>query len=119
MLKIKEKKAIEEYKNILIKLFDDKLDSIILFGSKARGDDRKDSDIDLMIIRNDNPKNAYDRIWQKTIEHSGELTLKYGNIDISPRVEVKHFFNTVYSPFFEQVKKEGVILWSRRIKESL
>jgi len=119
MLKTQEKKVVEEYKNILIKLLGAKLDSIILFGSKARGETGKNSDIDLMILRTDKPKSAYDNLWQEAVKHSGELTLKYGNIDISPKIESKKNFNDIYSPFFDRVKKEGIVLWSRKAKMNL
>ena len=110
---------MEEYSDILIKLLGNKLYSIILFGSKARGNIEKNSDIDLMILRTDEPKNAYDNLWQEAVKHSGKLTLKYGNIDISPKIESIKNFNNIYSPFFDRVKKEGVVLWSRKAKMNL
>ena len=119
MLKIKEQKAIKEYKDTIINLLGNKLDSIILFGSKARGKTKKNSDIDLMILRTDKPKSAYDKLWQEAVKYSGELTLKYGNIDISPKIESKETFNNIYSPFFDRVKKEGILLWSRKAKMNL
>ena len=119
MLKVKEKKAVEEYKDILVDFLAERLDSIILFGSKAINRDKKDSDIDLMILRTDNPKDPHDHIWQKIVEYSGEMTLKYGNIDISPRVESKNLFKKTYSPFFERVKKDGVIIWNQKTNKSL
>lgn len=115
----KEKQAIIEYKDFLIKTFPNQLDSIILFGSKARHEDTKNSDIDLMILRNDNPKKTYDNVWRRIVEYSGEITLRYKDIDISPRIESKKIFYNTYSPFFDQVKKEGKILWSHKTKKNL
>lgn len=47
-LKQNEKKAIRETKRILQERFP--VQEVILFGSKARGDDDEESDIDLMLL---------------------------------------------------------------------
>ena len=52
-----EKQALKEFKNQLIKKFGSNLVILKLFGSKARGDFHKESDIDvLVIIKNLNQK---------------------------------------------------------------
>ncbi|MFP3234201.1 MAG: nucleotidyltransferase domain-containing protein, partial [Sulfolobaceae archaeon] len=59
----------EPYKSLLEKLtkllqeeFQDKLISVVLYGSIARGDNRKDSDIDLLLVIKDLPKTITERI---------------------------------------------------------
>jgi predicted nucleotidyltransferase len=46
----KEKKAIELFKARLTERLPDEKVELLLFGSKARGDDRRGSDIDLMLL---------------------------------------------------------------------
>ena len=46
----KEKKAIELFKARLAERLPDEKVELLLFGSKARGDDRRGSDIDLMVL---------------------------------------------------------------------
>ncbi|MEM4484005.1 MAG: nucleotidyltransferase domain-containing protein, partial [Candidatus Methanomethylicia archaeon] len=45
----------------LLEYFGDKLISIIVFGSVARGEARKDSDIDLFLVIKDLPKSRFER----------------------------------------------------------
>ena len=59
----------EPYKSLLEKLtkllqeeFRDKLISVVLYGSIARGDNRKDSDIDLLLVIKDLPKTITERV---------------------------------------------------------
>ena len=59
----------EPYKSLLEKLtkllqeeFQDKLISVVLYGSIARGDNRKDSDIDLLLVIKDLPKTITERV---------------------------------------------------------
>ena len=41
---------LEEYRNGLRAVFGDALDSVVLYGSCARGEDREDSDIDVLCV---------------------------------------------------------------------
>ncbi len=45
----------------LLKEFNGRLRSLVVYGSVARGDYRKDSDIDLLLIIDDLPKNRFER----------------------------------------------------------
>jgi len=45
-----ENKWLERYRALLYERYPGLVEDIILYGSKARGDSREDSDIDLMIV---------------------------------------------------------------------
>ena len=48
-LQPEEKKVVDEYIDLIRARFPDRISTITLFGSKARGDSRSESDIDLLI----------------------------------------------------------------------
>jgi predicted nucleotidyltransferase len=46
----KDRMALEKFKRLLNEQLPGIVEEVILFGSKARGDDRPDSDIDILVI---------------------------------------------------------------------
>jgi predicted nucleotidyltransferase len=56
------KQLLNKFKRKLLARFKDKLVSLVLFGSVARGTARKESDIDLLIILKDAPDSYYERL---------------------------------------------------------
>lgn len=81
---------------------------IILFGSRARGDARKDSDWDLLIILN-KPKieaSDFDRISYPLYElgwNEGE--------HFSPKLyTTKEWMKRSFTPFYKNIEKEGLVL---------
>lgn len=80
---------------------------IILYGSKARNDDRKDSDWDLLVLLNTSILNFSNE--QKILDDFYELELESGEV-FSPLIytksdwENKHFFTSLY----ENIQNEGI-----------
>ncbi len=82
--------------------------TLILFGSYARGDYREDSDIDLLILINDD-KVTHDEENRITFPLY-DIGFKTGMI-ISPMVyTLKDWANHRVTPFYENVNSEGVAL---------
>ena len=50
MLPKRKEKALRRFKELLLEQFENEIVGIRLFGSKARGDARFDSDIDVLVI---------------------------------------------------------------------
>jgi predicted nucleotidyltransferase len=101
------KSALTEVKKILKDLYKEKLKKIILYGSYARGEQNKDSDIDLAIILKDNisPFKEIDRIIDKIYD----IELKYKLlISVHPISEKK--FENEKNSFLLNVKEEGVLI---------
>ena len=102
---------LEQYTEILQKIYGNHLRRVILYGSYARGDYTKDSDIDIMILLDMSDMD----IKQYRHDLSGE-TFEFNmdhDLDIKPIAKSeKHFLNWVdVYPFYANVKKEGVKLF--------
>lgn len=83
--------------------------SLILFGSYARGDNTKSSDIDLLILIDKDKISYFD---EKRIKYPlYDLEFETGMI-ISPIVFSRKDWETRHSitPFYNNVKREGIIL---------
>ncbi len=81
---------------------------VILFGSCARGEEHKESDIDLVIILK---RTANYSEQQKITTPLYDLEIESGFI-ISPKVFSENDWNGKYSitPFYENVMREGIEL---------
>lgn len=104
-------KLLEQYVALLHKIYGSYLKTVILYGSYARGDYRKDSDIDIMILLD-----MEDMDIKKFRHNLSDTTFDFNmdhNLDIKPIAKSKaHFDNwaDIY-PFYANVKKEGVKLF--------
>ena len=83
---------------------------VILFGSAARGDDKPESDLDILVIKNTN-KNYYDRVFE---------AMKHVNTDKSVDMIVftPEEFEKAQNEkrvFIKQVLKYGVNLYEQAI----
>jgi predicted nucleotidyltransferase len=80
---------------------------IILYGSRARGDNKRDSDWDVMILLK--RKNVDKNIEQTFRHHLFDLELEIG-VPISVFVYSKSDWEGKYSvtPLFRSIKKEGI-----------
>jgi predicted nucleotidyltransferase len=115
------KKIAEELKEKVISKLSDELDSIVLYGSVARNETTRDSDIDVLIIAKTTDKRVYDSILRMStdidLDHNTLTSLVYLN-----RAEFEKYFK-MNSPFINSVLKEGVVLYDngtfRRICESV
>ena len=97
------KKTSQEIK----KIYGDRLDRIILFGSQARGDARPDSDIDVMIVLKNNFN--YFQESQRISEPIADLCLEY-NVLISCAFATREQFQQRNTGFFRNIRREGVAL---------
>ncbi|HDG68200.1 MAG TPA: nucleotidyltransferase domain-containing protein [candidate division Zixibacteria bacterium] len=102
---VKTKKAIDEFKRELRKLYGGRLKSLILYGSYARGEATVDSDIDLLVVLEGEvyPGEEIDRM----IDIITEINLKY-NVLISVYPVSEENYEKLNSPLLMNVRKEGV-----------
>lgn len=107
-LKPDERKAIHAFSRRLRKSLGKQVLSVLLFGSKARGSSRRDSDIDIYILVKNNTMRVHDRVGSITANILDEY-----DILISPVVYDQHEERRnleLRSFFFEAVKAEGIPL---------
>ena len=102
---MRHEKAVEEFVQKLKEKFEDKIESIIIFGSYARGESKEGSDIDVLIIGNIKLDDVIDVAYP--------IFLKYG-VYISPIVMSRDYFEMLKAEktgFIENVLKEGITLY--------
>jgi len=99
-------KIIQEFKSRIKKIYGNKLQNIILYGSWARNEANEHSDIDLLVIikKDIKPGEEIDRM----INIITEINLKY-NILISVYPVSEKNYLTLKSPILMNVRKEGII----------
>ena len=112
MKKIPKKitKSINELLILVDQVFGEKAKRVILYGSYARGDFNRSSDIDVMILTDLNEDELIeyrDKLWD--LAYDIELE---NNVILSPLVKNIDKFNYWINalPFYMNVEKEGVIL---------
>jgi predicted nucleotidyltransferase len=94
MLSVQEKTALKEFKNRLKEILESQLLELKLFGSKARGDDKPDSDLDVLVIVTTDDWCIRDEVYDVATD-----ILLQSDVCISPKVISKNKF--------DQMSKEG------------
>jgi len=82
---------------------------VILYGSRARGDNKRDSDWDVMILLS--RENVDKKVEQTFRHHLLDIELEIG-VPISVFVYSKSDWEGKYSitPLFKSIKKEGILI---------
>lgn len=104
----REAKAIGAYENLLINRFPRSIKKLMLFGSKARGDFHRNSDVDILVVLKRNNKKTAKEITILTHEPIAKYM-----VDISPIVVGEKFFKR-WSPLLEHIKRDGITLWTNK-----
>jgi len=97
--------TLAELKRELAPLYSDRLKGLYLFGSRARGDARADSDIDLLIVLDAIPSYGAEVDW--TSELVARISLDSG-VSISPVFVSETAWRSESSPFLENVREEAI-----------
>ena len=99
------KNRIEIAQEFANKIKNEYINSIVLFGSVARGEDNDDSDIDILIISN-NTEIIEDAISNETFN----IIAKYHELISAHVISEKHYEETKDYSFLTNVMKDGIIL---------
>jgi predicted nucleotidyltransferase len=96
----------EEFVSKVGKLYGDRLNKVILFGSYARGEQHEESDVDYMVVLNDDDIKSYNEI-DRLSPVMSDLGLKYGFwISAIPYTKQKLYFGN--TPLGFNVIQEGI-----------
>ena len=89
--------------------FGDKLKKIILYGSYARGDYDSESDVDILVLIDDNNLYQYRIIRNKIVSDF----LEEFDFIVSIRINDEHIFSDYKNiiPFYKNVLKDGIFLY--------
>ena len=101
--------AVKEFVRRAREKYEDKIDSIILFGSVAREEAKEDSDIDILVVVNERDIEDMKEIngiaFEVSMEFSQSISPKiYAVNEIVNRLEIG-------APFINEVLKDGVPLY--------
>ena len=92
----------------LRKVFGEKLDSVILYGSYARGDYDSESDIDVMALV-DLEKGELSKYRRTVSDFANDIDLKYDvllSVKLQDKFTFEKYGNTL--PYYMNVEREGV-----------
>ena len=101
----KVQKILKKLKAELVRIYGEQIDSIVLYGSQARGDAREDSDIDVLLILKD--EFNYLEMLRRSDDQVVSLSLE-NDVVISRAFVSKKEYEEKLSPFLINIRREGV-----------
>ncbi len=104
-----DKQMIEELVDGFLKILDEKLVSVILYGSVARGTASCESDVDVALLIKGSLSNATEN---KLSDFIVDMNLKYDKVFSVIDIDFDNYEKwKAVTPFYKNVKQDGIILW--------
>lgn len=105
-----EKQALQEFKDRITKELENNLVKIILFGSKARGDSRPDSDFDILIVAENDSEEIRNIVNNVRMDVNRDYKYKvFISAKVYSRAAYKSF-NNIPTIFMQNISQDGIIL---------
>lgn len=103
---------LAELSDMLKAVYGDKLKSVILYGSVARGTATNESDVDIMVLVDVTNRELRD-YEEKLGDVSTDISIKYFKVMSIMDVSYREYMDWLkISPFYRNVSEEGVILYA-------
>ncbi|GAB2516385.1 nucleotidyltransferase domain-containing protein [Spirosoma aerophilum] len=96
----------QEVKQALTELYGDRLAQVVLYGSYARGDYHKESDVDYLVVLQDEYVRAGKEV-RMMAPSIGPLSLKY-DVEVSVFPTSATHYSSGHTPFYQAVQQEGI-----------
>ncbi|MFQ6057316.1 MAG: nucleotidyltransferase domain-containing protein, partial [Anaerolineae bacterium] len=109
----RERQAIAEFQERLHRTLPGQVQSLILFGSKAREDAHPDSDIDLLVILRDKTRATVDAVVEAQLE-----ALDQTGVFVTPLIysqQEAEEDQALGMPLMQNVAEEGIVVWGEPI----
>jgi len=107
-LTLKEKQVIEEFKERVKKKFTDEIIKIVVFGSKARGDDEKNSDIDILVITSSDDWRIGDEIREIGYDLDEQIDYRL-SIQVIPESHINYLKSNNFQ-FIKNIESDGIVI---------
>ncbi len=102
------REPIAEFVRKVLERYEKNIESIILFGSVARGDGKEDSDVDVLVIWKGNKLEG----WDVLEDIAMDILLEYGQLISIKIIYPQEYFGmlNIGSSFIQNIKREGVVI---------
>ena len=104
-----DKQMVDELVAGLLKIVDDQLVSVILYGSVARGIASSESDIDVALLI----KGSLSSVTENELsDFIVDMNLKYDKVFSVIDIDIDNYEKwKAVAPFYKNVKQDGIVLW--------
>ena len=104
-----DKQMVDELVAGLLKIVDEQLVSVILYGSVARGTASSESDIDVALLI----KGSLSSVTEDELsDFIVDMNLKYDKVFSVIDIDIDNYEKwKAVAPFYKNVKQDGIVLW--------
>lgn len=104
-----DKQMVDELVAGLLKIVDEQLVSVILYGSVARGTASSESDIDVALLI----KGSLSSVTENELsDFIVDMNLKYDKVFSVIDIDIDNYEKwKAVTPFYKNVKQDGIVLW--------
>lgn len=104
-----DKQMVDELVAGFLKIIDEQLVSVILYGSVARGTASTESDVDVaLLVRGALTSNTEDALSDFIVD----MNLKYDKVFSVIDIDIDNYEKwKAVTPFYKNVKQDGIVLW--------
>ena len=104
-----DKQMVDELVAGLLKIVDEQLVSVILYGSVARGTASSESDVDVALLI----KGSLSSVTENELsDFIVDMNLKYDKVFSVIDIDIDNYEKwKAVAPFYKNVKRDGIVLW--------